>query len=105
MSKNNQVDFLHLVAHLLQTLCHVDSSSIPPDFAAKSIMIVQTVVLFRRQDHRAQSLELRHLLGEESLPGHVKFVGMATVPEEVTFYQYCDHNVCCGIPDIHHVPE
>ena len=51
-------------------------------------MIVQTVVLFRLQDHRAQSLELRHLLGEESLPGHVKFVGMAALPEEVGFHQH-----------------
>ena len=45
-------------------------------------MIVEEVVPLRLQEHLAQRLELRDLLREKTLPGHVKFVRMTAVPGE-----------------------
>ena len=75
--------FPNLAAHLLQALCHVDDPPTPQDFAAERIVIVETVVLLRLHEHLAQRFELRDLLREKSLPGHVEFVRMATLPGEV----------------------
>ena len=85
--------FIHLHAHLLQAFSHINCPSTPQDFTAKSIMIVKAVILVRLQKHLTQRLELGDLLGEESLPGDVKFVWMATVPGEV-----CEAATCMQSP-------
>ena len=80
----HQTSFLHLAAHLLKALSHVNDPPTPQDFTAESIMIVKAVVLLCLQEHLTQRLELGDLLGEKALPCHVKFMGMATVPGEVS---------------------
>ena len=79
----HQTSFLHLAAHLLKALSHVNDPPTLQDFTAESIMIVKAVVLLCLQEHLTQRLELGDLLGKESLPGHVEFVRMTTVPGEV----------------------
>ena len=75
-------------------------------------MIVKAVILFLRlQKNPTQRLELRDLLRKESLPGNVKFVGMATVPEQLVMLKViftCPQHVpeqliVCVL--LHHLPK
>ena len=75
-------------------------------------MIVKAVILvLSLQKHFTQRLELGNLQGEKSLPGNVKFVGMATVPEQIgdafviLVFPVClpEQLIVCVL--LHHLPK
>ena len=69
-------------SHPLKTISHVKSSSTGWSLEAECAVVVQAVVLLCLQDHRAERLELRDLPRQETLPCHIEFIRLSTVPAQ-----------------------